>query len=161
MHHLRSHGPEWDIPVPSLTSLEQRNESSKGERTTSSLVDKADLNHDPAALPVAAPPMATYLFHDKSTISISHPKAPDIANTGDISASVAAAIAHANARAALDQKQGSGDSSGDEEESNGGDEQMIVAGSGPGAREYGEDEPSNAELDAWVNSGMVDDTPAG
>lgn len=159
LHHMRSHGPEWDIPVTSLGF--ERRELPKNNQTVNVPRDRVDSGGDFATmLPVAAPPMATYLFHDKGPRPDSHTKAPDIGIAEDIGASVAAAIAHATAQAALGQRQASDESSEGEEESNAEDESEVIAGSGLGLREVSQDE-RNAELDAWVNQGMVDDVPAG
>jgi len=157
---MRSHDPEWEIPVASI-GFDPRHEVSTNEQTGNASVERLEPDRDIAnELPVAAPPMATYLYHDQGPRPVSHTKAPDIVSSEDISASVAAAIAHATAQAALDQKQTSDETSEGEESSNGEEDPTMIAVTGVGFRESGQDE-HNAELDAWVNQGMVDDTPAG
>jgi hypothetical protein len=98
--------------------------------------------------------MATYLSHNNGPRIISHERTPEAVNTEDIGVSVAAAIAQASA---VGGRLVSGDSGEEGYESTLEDGPTVVAGAELAQREC----EQNAELDAWVNQGMVDDTPAG
>jgi len=157
LHHMKSHGPDWDIPVPSIFSYKRRPDASNDDRPAGSSGDGETVQNFASTLPLAAPPMATYLSHDRGSREHSHTRPPELLSAEDISASVAAAIAQATAQAALEEMHGSVGSSEDEDDYNEEEGPTIVAGSELTQKHDGH----SPELDAWVNEGMVDDAPAG